>query len=123
MSRSHKKCIAAFCKANGWSMEPSKAGHIKLTHPEVPGFVTTASTPSCSRAFLNTRSILLRKMKESGVLCDNKSLELFESPSAFARFPKTTSDMRRRRKAKQRQRSMLYQPAGSFTIFDTRYPM
>ena len=43
----------------GWSVEPTRAGHLKLRHSTGP-IIFTGSTPSCPRAVLNLRAHLRR---------------------------------------------------------------
>ena len=43
----------------GWSVEPTRAGHLKLRHPD-GALVFTGSTPSCARSLLNLRAHLRR---------------------------------------------------------------
>lgn len=46
-------------RLRGWSVQPTRSGHLKLRHPDGP-LVFTGSTPSCPRAVLNLRAHLRR---------------------------------------------------------------
>lgn len=41
----HHRLLALWAEPFGWSWALSGSGHIKWTHPEVPGFVATPHTP------------------------------------------------------------------------------
>lgn len=47
-------------RANGYLAEPTKKGHIKVTHPDKKGIVFFAGTPSDNRAMENGLSLLKR---------------------------------------------------------------
>lgn len=46
-------------RRRGWSVEPTRSGHLKLQHPD-GALVFSGSTPSCPRAVLNLRAHLRR---------------------------------------------------------------
>lgn len=46
-------------RQRGWSVQPTRSGHLKLRHPD-GALVFTGSTPSCARSLLNLRAHLRR---------------------------------------------------------------
>lgn len=64
-------------RAEGWSIEPTNGGHLRLSHP-VGGLVFAAATPSCPRAVPNMRAQLRRAIRSKlGVLpCEQRTARL-----------------------------------------------
>lgn len=53
-------------RQRGWHIEPTRAGHLKLRHPD-GALVFSGATPSCPRAVLNLRAHLRRvERREAG---------------------------------------------------------
>ena len=47
----------------GYSVEQTRGGHVRITHPEFDGPVFAASTPSDWRSIQNLAAILKRKQR------------------------------------------------------------
>lgn len=47
----------------GFTVEPTKNGHVKITNDNMDGPVFTSSTPSDHRSIKNITSVIRRKMK------------------------------------------------------------
>jgi len=48
--------------AAGWSVAPTRGGHLRFTHPEASVPVFTASTPSDHRALANALATMRRAL-------------------------------------------------------------
>jgi hypothetical protein len=55
----YRKRLKLLCREYGWAMELKSAGHYRLTKPDRPFIVCSAST-SDRRALQNTRSMMRR---------------------------------------------------------------
>jgi hypothetical protein len=53
--------LRSLASAYGWSLEHTRGGHLKLTHPAAAVPIFTASTPSDRRALRNVRAELRRR--------------------------------------------------------------
>lgn len=54
-------------KDQGWAIEKTNGGHLRLTHPDTPEVVFAPSTPSDHRAGLNTEARLKRLLRSTVV--------------------------------------------------------
>lgn len=52
--------ILDLAEREGWAVEPTRGGHLKLTHPKAEGYVITSSTPGDHRVLENLRAALHR---------------------------------------------------------------
>ena len=57
-------------KAEGFSVEYTGKGHLKITHPDMDGPVYHGSTASCVRGDRNLRAAIKRRMRNAPTATD-----------------------------------------------------
>lgn len=60
------KLLIDWATLKGWAVEKCKGGHLAFTHPRIQGKVFASLTPSCSRGWKNSRSLMRQKMIAAG---------------------------------------------------------
>lgn len=66
-------------RADGWSVEPTGGGHLRLTHP-IGGLVFAPATPSCPRAVPNMRAQLRRALRRGPGLLPRQQKTMPQRP-------------------------------------------
>jgi hypothetical protein len=64
--REIRKLARRVCRR--WAVEPTRNGHLCLTHPDVHGQVIAASTASDHRALKNLQAMLRRSLERGHAL-------------------------------------------------------
>lgn len=59
--RKEIKQLKKALEAEGYSVDPTRGGHLKVTHPDKDGVVFMPSTPSDHRSIKNTKAELKRR--------------------------------------------------------------
>ena len=52
--------LAKACTANGWRVEPTRGGHVRLLSPDGEHLIIAEATPSDRRSLSNTKARLRR---------------------------------------------------------------
>lgn len=59
--------LETYVKGRGWRVDRCNGGHLKITHPKIPGPVFTSATPSDHRVVANVKAEIRRREKMAGL--------------------------------------------------------